>query len=578
MHLKSFCWKILKPYKGIIALIFLSGALWGGYVSALPYLLKLIIDGLSASKPIEALYWPAIGYVVAYGLAALNFRALDIIKYRILPPIKKSISMEMFNYIKYHSHNYFQNQFAGALSNKVNDMVTSLESLLNSADTFFANFVAFLIAITVMFTVHPVFSIALFIWCLLFFIISMGFSYKINHLANNTFKAFSIYSGTLVDILSNISSVRLFSRMNFEAQTLNQSLSDLVRKDRRMLRYIIVMRFIQDTTLVGLLAIMMVLLVRLYHVGEITIGDFALILTIAMSIFQSMWFLASQIVDIFKHLGRCHQALTLLKTKHEIIDAPGAKELVIQNASIEFRQVTFAYPNCPPLFNHLNVHIHPGAKVGLVGYSGSGKSTFIQLILRIFEVQSGEIYIDGQPIQSVTQASLRHNISMIPQDTSLFHRTLFENIHYGDPNADYEEVIDASKKAHCHEFITQFKDGYDTLVGERGVRLSGGQRQRVAISRAFLENAPILILDEATSALDSVTEKYIQESLHLASQNRTTIVIAHRLSTLLEMDTILVFQDGQIIEQGTHQSLIAQQGHFAKMWAMQSNGFLPLDE
>lgn len=578
MKLINFSWKIFKPYRFYISFMLFTGILWGVYVSLSPYLLKIIIDSLAENKAVQQVYLPAVIYVLLYFFTAINFRALDWIKYKILPPIKKDTAMNMFDYIKHHSHDFFQNNFAGSMSNKVNDMVVNLESLLNSADEFFANFASFLIAIVVMYTVNPIFALALFSWCVLFFIISVIFSKSIHELSKLTSESYSKYSGTLVDIFSNISSVRLFSRFKYETKNLSDSVDDLVYKDRNMLKYIIKMRLVQDITLVGLLGIMFYMLLNLYGKGMVTIGDFALILTITMSIFQSMWHLANKIVDVYKNIGRCYQAMTLIEVKHEIIDQDNAKNLVVKNGAIEFKNVTFSYKNSTPIFSNQNIKISAGSKVGLVGYSGSGKSTFINLILRLYDIALGDILIDNQSIKAVSQDSLRHNISMIPQDISLFHRSLMDNIKYGNVDASEDDIIKASKQAHCHEFISNLHKGYDTLVGERGIKLSGGQRQRIAIARAFLENAPILILDEATSSLDSVTEKYIQDSLHLAIQNRTTIIIAHRLSTLLEMDRVLVFKDGEIIEDGSHDNLLAANGHYAKMWAMQSNGFLPNDE
>ena len=227
------------------------------------------------------------------------------------------------------------------------------------------------------------------------------------------------------------------------------------------------------------------------------------------------------------------------------------------------------------IFSGKSITIHAGERIGLVGFSGSGKSTFVNLIMRLYDVESGRILIDGQDISHVTQDSLRAAIAMIPQDSMLFHRTLMENIRYGNPAASDEEVIAVSKQAHCHEFILQTESGYNALVGERGVKLSGGQRQRIAIARAILKNAPILILDEATSSLDSSTEKYIQQGLSALMQQRTTIVIAHRLSTLAHLDRILVFKEGEIIEDGSHSALLAAKGHYAMLWHMQAGGFLP---
>ena len=380
-----------------------TGILWGLYISLSPYLLKIIIDNLAENKAASAVYLPALIYVSLYFFAAVNFRALDWIKYKILPPIKKDTAMRMFDYIKHHSHDFFQNNFAGSMSNKVNDMVVNLESLLNSSDEFFANFASFLIAIVVMYTVNPIFSFALFSWCVLFFIISVIFSKRIHQLSKLTSESYSKYSGTLVDIFSNISSVRLFSRFKYETKNLSDSVDNLVRKDRNMLKYIIKMRLVQDVTLVVLLGVMLYMLLNLYNKGLVTIGDFALILTITMSIFQSMWHIANKIVDVYKNIGKCYQAMSLIEVKHEIIDQENAKNLVVHSGAIEFKNVTFAYKNSRPIFSNQNIKINANSKVGLVGYSGSGKSTFINLILRLYDITAGDILIDNQSIQAVSQ-------------------------------------------------------------------------------------------------------------------------------------------------------------------------------
>ena len=276
-----------------------------------------------------------------------------------------------------------------------------------------------------------------------------------------------------------------------------------------------------------------------------------------------------------RELGTVSDALKLITKGHGIVDVPRAAKLQVKQGNIQFEHVVFAYQKRRLVFRNLNVMIPAGQKVGLVGFSGSGKSTFVNLILRFYDLRRGQILIDGQNIAEVTQESLRKQIAMIPQDPSLFHRSLLENIRYGRANATDEEVIHAADLAHCHEFIGQLEEGHHTLVGERGIKLSGGQRQRVAIARAILKNAPILILDEATSSLDTVTEKLIQESLTRLMHNRTTIVIAHRLSTLVDMDRILVFHKGSIVEDGTSTCLLNMNGHFTTLWEMQTNGFLP---
>ncbi|MDK3155659.1 ATP-binding cassette domain-containing protein [Kamptonema cortianum] len=290
---------------------------------------------------------------------------------------------------------------------------------------------------------------------------------------------------------------------------------------------------------------------------------------------EFLWKMAQEFSKFSKLQGRIRQDLADLMVAPEIEDRVGAKELSLTRGEITFDKVHFQYKGAEPLFQQKSATIQPGQKVGLVGYSGSGKTTFVNLILRLYDVASGHIMIDGQNIQEVTQDSLHRVIGMIPQDPSLFHRSLMENILYGRPGATQKEAMEAAKRAHAHEFIESLSEGYDSLVGERGVKLSGGQRQRIAIARAILKNAPILILDEATSQLDSVTESYIQDSLWELMQGKTTIVIAHRLSTLLHMDRILVFDKGKIVEDGTHNDLLTKGGLYKTLWDAQVGGFLP---
>jgi len=284
-----------------------------------------------------------------------------------------------------------------------------------------------------------------------------------------------------------------------------------------------------------------------------------------------------EIPHFFQAIGLAKQALTLLRHPKDLLDSSNASSLLVSGGEILFENVSFSYGE-KTLFQNKTVLIRAGEKVGLVGYSGAGKSTFVHLIQRFYPLKEGRILIDGQDISQVTLESLRRQITAVPQDPSLFHRTLEENIRYGNLSASLEDVIEASQNAHSHEFIQKLSEGYSTLIGERGTKLSGGERQRIAIARALLTQAPILILDEATSALDSVTENYIQESLDQLTYNRTTLVIAHRLSTLSKMDRILVFHQGKIIEEGTHTSLLARAGHYAQMWQMQAGGFLPEQE
>ena len=314
-------------------------------------------------------------------------------------------------------------------------------------------------------------------------------------------------------------------------------------------------------------------LIYLASKGVLTVGDFALIFILSHNIIEQVWSITEVYFRASEQLGIFNQAIKFLSQKPDIVDAPNARSLKIKNGTIIFSHVNFYYTESQRLFEDKTLIINGGEKVGLVGYSGSGKSTFVNLITRMFDVQKGDILIDNQSIRSVTLESLRKNIGFIPQDPTLFHRSIMDNIRYGKFDANDEDVIEASKQAHVHEFVSQLPNGYNTLVGERGIKLSGGQRQRIAIARAILKNAPILILDEATSALDSVTESLIQASLQIAMKNRTVIVIAHRLSTIKALDRILVFDKGHVVEEGTHQYLLEKGEIYPQLWNLQQ-GFL----
>ena len=580
ISLKKFFFQLIKPYKWYVVALFFTALYWGVNNALSPYVLKLIIDKVAAFEGDKTQIFTAITpyvtlYIVLWVLIAVDMRFLDWVRMRLFPSLRYDVINSMFTYLNQHSHRYFQNNFAGSLANKIMDMMSGMVTIFSTLDDGFAQCIAILIAIISMLLVNPVFSLFLGLWVVAFLVITAMYFKPIRDQSNYFATAKSTVMGKVVDSVSNVANLRLFSRHAYENQLIQEAVQDTVDKDRAMQRTILKMRIFWDVSIIVLIGGNLYLLVSMYSKNQVTIGDFSFIISLSISIFYNLWYLASQFVTFAEELGKCKQALTIISALHDVSDQSNAKVLQVTKGEIEFDDVTFHYDEGAHLFNNKNVIIPSGQKVGLVGLSGSGKSTFVNLILRLFDVESGKIWIDGQDICQVTQESLRENIAMIPQDVSLFHRTLMENIRYGRIDATDEEVIDASKGAHCHEFISQLTEGYDSLVGERGIKLSGGQRQRIAIARALLKNAPILILDEATSALDSLTEKLIQDSLHALMQGRTTIVIAHRLSTLSEMDRILVFDNGQIVEDGSHKDLIKAKGHYSRMWAMQAGGFMP---
>lgn len=578
--LPSFLWHYCKRYKApLFGQLFVS-FLYGLYISLSPYILKVIIDTVieaenKSSSIFEAVFFPAVMYVMLGLASGLIFRFNDWMIIKTFPPMKKDIAKDMFEYVEGHSYSYFQHSFSGSMANKINDMTTTAINILNNGiDTFISRFMSLIVGAVTMYLVDPAFAMLLVGWSIVFLAFSAFYTRKSQDYAEIYSEARSSVVGKIVDSLSNILTVKLFAREKYESHYLNKFLDIAVEKDKKLQWYLLFVKTVQSFAIAFLIAGMLWLLVREREKGLVTVGDFALILTLTMTLIDEIYFVAKELVNYSEDLGRAKQALSIITAKHDLIDNQEATVLKVPRGEIVFDKVTFKYRDGQTIFKDKSLRIAPGEKVGLVGFSGSGKSTFVNLILRFFEVTSGRILIDGQEIKNVTQESLRNQIALIPQDPVLFHRPLIENLRYGRLEATDEEVLQAARQAHCDLFIEKMKEGYRSMVGERGVKLSGGQRQRIAIARAILKNAPILILDEATSALDSVTENEIQDSLNQLMEGRTTIVVAHRLSTLFNMDRILVFHEGEIIEEGTHTELIELDGYYAHLWNMQAGGFL----
>jgi ATP-binding cassette subfamily B protein len=579
-----FVWSYLRHKKWYLAGFILVSLIWAIEMSLSPYLLKIIIDSVvnysqDKQKIVSAIFIPALLYVLMTVVINLNFRLYDYINLRLYPYLKSAVDKDMFEYLMHHSHTFFQNTFAGNLTKKIADMAENIEPLVSIPNEwFYPRLFALLIAsITLFIVVHPIFGIILFVWAVSFVYVSYITARKSERFARQFAEAVSTMGGTISDSVSNIMSIKLFANIPHEISHLEKDINQLKRCDTEWRWYDLKINFIQGIGLTILIAAMLIALIYGNMQGYASPGDFALVLMLSIAFMWGVHDVGKQMQRFAKVVGTCNQALTFIQIPHEITDAPHAKPLVITNGEIRFEDITFKYEKNKSLFNHLSITLRPGEKVGLVGYSGGGKSTFIKLILRLIDPQSGHILIDNQDIKAIQKQTLRKQIGTIPQEPELFHRTIMENIRFAKPDATDEEVIDAAKHAHCHEFVMDLPEQYHSLVGERGVKLSGGQKQRIAIARAFLKNAPILLLDEATSSLDSVTERFIQEGLHAVMSNKTTIVIAHRLSTLKDMDRILVFVNGNIVEDGNLPSLLEnKESHFYKLWQMQAQGFIPV--
>lgn len=581
-RLFPFVWQYLKHRKIYLVGFVVIALIWAIEMSLSPYLLKIIIDAVvnlaeDKRKLISVILLPAIIYILMTIVINVNFRLYDYINLRLYPYIKSAIDRDMFDYLMNHSYLFFQNSFTGNLTKKIADMAENIEPLISIPNEwFYPRLFALMIACGTLFAVvHPTFGIILFTWAMGYVYISYIAAKKSENYAREFSEAVSTLSGTISDSVSNVMSVKLFSNIDYEIAHLDHDINRLMKCDRAWRWYDLKVNFIQVMGLTILISAMLIALFYGNIQGYVTPGDFALVLMISLAFMWGVHDVGKQIQRFAKVVGTCNQALGFIQIPHEITDTVDAKPLIITKGEIKFDNVNFHYENNKPLFTHLNIKLNPGEKIGLVGYSGGGKSTFVRLILRLMDTQEGTILIDNQNIKTVTQASLSQQIGTIPQEPELFHRSIMENIRFAKINASDDEVIEAAKKAHCHEFIMDLPNQYHSLVGERGVKLSGGQKQRIAIARAFLKNAPILLLDEATSALDSITESYIQEGLHKVMANKTTVVIAHRLSTLKDMDRILVFVEGNIVEDGTLNALLENKSsHFYKLWKMQSSTFI----
>lgn len=575
MTLPRFFYRHCVKYKLAFLGLISASLFWAFNLSLSPYLLKLLIDQATLAETkqqelFQALWISASLYVLFTFLTSLVLRFYDWIFLWMFPKMKSEITLEAFSRLERHPYPFFQQNFAGSLGNKINDLAKGTTAIIYYfVDQILARFFSFGIGTCAMYMVHPFFAGLLLTWSFAFLLTSILLLKRSQVYSENYSKANSAVVGKIVDSISNIFIVKSYARETHEKVHLESSLDASIDKERGLLRFLMKMKIFYTFSITFLSAGTIWLLIEKKAQNQITVGDFALILTLTTVLMRDIFLLTSQLVGFSEQIGACKQALSLVYPQ-VATDVPVNSPLQVKEGKIVFDRVSFGYEKGQRLFANKSVTIEAGSKVGIVGLSGSGKTTFVNLILRFFELNGGKIEIDGKNIQNVSPESLRSQIALIPQEPHLFHRSLKENIRYGRLEASDVEVIESAKKAHAHEFIEKLSEGYESLVGERGVKLSGGQRQRIAIARAVLKNAPILILDEATSSLDSTTEKQIQESLSLLMQGRTTLVIAHRLSTLSQMDRILVLDAGMIVEDGTHTELLALNGHYKRLWDIQS--------
>lgn len=575
-----FYWKHVKKFKLYLMLLMVTLIIATSAELVAPYFYKLLFDALIqdgvaseiASTGVNLLL---IGLVIQF-VSWVTWRISGFVIIKFESQVMGDISEECFEKMHDHSYNFFISNFAGSLVKKINRLVRSFENIADRLYFDLGPLIIQVIAIfVILFYIQPVLGIVMIVWVFLFCFFNYLFvNYKWKFDLDKV-KADTKTTAQLADTITNSITIKLFAGIKFEIQKFKKIVGDWVKKAQVAWKLDEYARSIQHFAMIVLNFLIFYIAVKLWEKGSLTIGDFIWIQAYLITLFNRIWSFGRVLRDLYSDLADAEEMIEVFHKKIEIADLKDAKKLSVIRGEIEFEKVRFSYDKSIKIINNLSLKIKSGEKIALVGPSGGGKSTVTKLILRFFDIQRGKIFIDGQNIKSVTQESLRSQISLVPQDPILFHRTLLDNIRYGSRDATEEEVKAAAKLANCHDFIMKFPEKYQTYVGERGVKLSGGERQRVAIARAILANNPILVLDEATSSLDSYSESQIQQALQNLMKNCTTLVIAHRLSTIMKMDRIIVFQDGGIVEQGTHADLISNKtGLYKKLWDLQSGGYV----
>jgi ATP-binding cassette, subfamily B, bacterial len=557
----------------------LSVTLAGTLDSATYYVFKELIDTATSYTAGTVALSAVVFWIFAYPLTASGhqflYRTAGFFAMTWLTATRTHGANMLFRYLSLHSIPYFNNRFAGSTANKIWNASGGAQGMFETfLWGYLSTFIAFVTSAILVFTVSVGLGAMFVGWILALVVINYFLSKKTSVYSERRAAVRSRISGTVVDIVTNMLAVKNYARRAAEIARVEEGTEELRIASWRNWFYTESL-LVFNNVLMAFFAVSMITGgYYLWSNGSITVGELIMVLTLLNGIMGWFSFIGTSMNQFAERYGEVLEGLNEIAVPHDMLDATGAKQLAVSEGKLAFNDVTFAY-NEANVFENFTLTIKPGERVGIVGPSGSGKTTFVSLLLRQHDIQKGSITIDGTDIREVTQESLHDAIAIVPQEPSLFHRSIRDNISYGRPDATDEEVEAAARKAQAHDFIAVLPDGYKTLVGERGVKLSGGQRQRVAIARAILKAAPILILDEATSSLDSESETEIQKALHVLMEGKTVIAIAHRLSTIKEMDRIIVMEGGAIAEDGSHDELVAKEGGlYARLWAHQAGGFI----
>ncbi len=572
--------KAALRYPGSLALTMLAAIGMQAASIVVPLYLKQLIDLLSSNSPSPEVTQALLAILVAYiALGGLNWLSRNLhflAVLRIEANVMADLANKAYAYLLGHSYDFFTSNFTGTLTRRVTRFSRAFEQVY---DVFAINlFPTFLFAtgsIYVLFLRNHWLGIVLLVWVIVFIVVQLYMTRWLHPLRTARTAEDSKMTGILSDAIGNHSAIKLFAAEKSEWKIFADVIEAWRSATRRLWKADSIMRAVQQALAILIEVALLGTGVLLWNQGVVTVGDFILIQVYVLGLIDMGWNVGHQFRRLYDAFADASEMIEVMETPYGVKDAPDAVPLSVTRGEIAFDTVSFYFNEQHPVLERYSLTIHGGEKIALVGPSGAGKTTVTKLLLRLYDVSGGSIKIDGQDLRNLTQESLHRAVSFVPQEPVLFHRTLRENIAYGKPGASDEEVIRAAKGAHCHEFISKLPQGYDTYVGERGIKLSGGERQRIAIARAILKNAPILVLDEATSSLDSESEALIQEALAKLMEGKTVIAIAHRLSTIMKMDRIIVMDGGKAILSGTHAELLNQGSNlYKKLWEIQAGGFL----
>jgi ATP-binding cassette subfamily B multidrug efflux pump len=581
----AFCWYYTKPVWPILAVASVLGAAIAILEVFIFTFLGDLVNwlGTENAQTFFADNWPQLlwmGFVIMILLPVVSGIWEMVFHQGLMGTYPMSVRWRVHRYLLRQSVAFYQNDFAGRIANKL--MQTALavrEVVTRIADILVYVIVYFVAALFIVVEASIYFAIPFLAWLGGYLLTMRVFIPRLKNVSRDQADARSLMTGHVVDAYTNISTVKLFSHAAREEDYAKRSMLDFLKTVFLQMRLVTGMNITLTTLNMALLFAVSAMSIMLWQQGLVSTGEIAVAVALVLR-FQGMsqWILW-EVSGLFENIGTVQDGINTISRERDVVDVPNAKQLVVDKGEIEFERIRFHYGKEAGVIEDLSLKIKAGEKIGLIGRSGAGKSTLVNLLLRFYDLEGGRVLIDGQDVAKVLQDDIRANVGVVTQDTSLLHRSIFENVAYGKPDVSREEVEAALEKAHAIEFVRSLEDQngrveLDAHVGERGVKLSGGQRQRIAIARVLLKDAPILALDEATSALDSEVEIAIQESLFDLMEGKTVIAIAHRLSTIAAMDRLIVMDHGRIIEEGSHQELLDLNGLYAQLWQHQSGGFL----